>query len=698
MRPMNRLGSLSAHLGAGAAATTDTVAATCSTDDTGAAFQERGFCLLPGLLDARQTARLQSSFRREQARHAAEPAARYADIPRCVETDEIYLELLESRRLAALLTKVVGSDAHCIGIQGRAVASVASAPPPVEPSISGGTDASDGVSQLDAAIAERRRALAAGAGYAGWHRDYERGASHLNSHGPFRHPRLCQSAKLFVLVADCDDTMGCTAVVPYSQNDPANPPLLEDPATQMPGLFRFSGKAGDAMLIDFHIWHAAMPNNSGRARESLIIQFAAFKWQQTGTFLASAQRLEAAGALTGRPILRQMLGLEIADELADPGPYPPESSVTSWPRLLPGLAPPPVRDGAVTEEVAAFRRDGYLMLPGLLPGKVLATLQHDFRREQAATRAAFDANGKGGRVVDGQVLSRESERFFDLPGDTVVETSPAYLDLLELPRLVALLEEVVGEDVKAANVSNFHPCPPTAMQLWHDAHEALPAAREQQRVVGTFLTLRWNFLQVQARTVPLWSQPGLERGHSYTTWHRDFGRNGKGEQWHWPFDHPTLSEDVKLFVNIFDTAVDQGCSAVVPKSHKLLASKPAAAMGMKFAGGSVLQEAASSDGVPLEAMPGHVRLSGKAGDCMLADIRTWHTALANHTDKERESLIVFFTPFWRKGGLVASAQRLEAGGRALSPRLRQMLGLELMGGGNIYDPEWLAANPRADLV
>ena len=41
----------------------------------------------------------------------------------------------------------------------------------------------------------------------------------------------------------------------------------------------------------------------------------------------------------------------------------------------------------------------------------------------------------------------------------------------------------------------------------------------------------------------------------------------------------------------------------------------------------------------------------------------------------------------------------EEGEGALSPRLQQMLGVVLMnGGGNIYDPEWLAANPRPDLM
>ena len=50
----------------------------------------------------------------------------------------------------------------------------------------------------------------------------------------------------------------------------------------------------------------------------------------------------------------------------------------------------------------------------------------------------------------------------------------------------------------------------------------------------------------------------------YTYWHRDYGREGQGQQWNWCFDHPTLSEDVKLFFCISDTTEEQGPTAIVP--------------------------------------------------------------------------------------------------------------------------------------
>ena len=53
-------------------------------------------------------------------------------------------------------------------------------------------------------------------------------------------------------------------------------------------------------------------------------------------------------------------------------------------------------------------------------------------------------------------------------------------------------------------------------------------------------------MEFSARTVP----PDGEGG--YTEWHRDYGRHNSGPQWQWQFDHPTLSEDVKLFVMVND--------------------------------------------------------------------------------------------------------------------------------------------------
>ena len=603
-------------------------------------FRERGFASLPGLLDPAQVARLQTAFRREQADLEAAAAGRggdvprYRDIPRVIETDDVYLELLDSERVALLLQRVVGGDAHAVCVQARALPPAAA------------TQDSD-------------------TSYAPWHRDYERSVTDLELHGPFDHPLLSTAVKLFVCVSDTDESMAPTTFVPATHRLPEGPPPLHD-TQSMPGAVRFTGKAGDAMLVDIRCWHAAGgPNLSDRPRESIIIQYAGFKWQQTGSLIASARRLDEQGRIDAaaddddnrRPRLRQILGLEIAECMADRRPPTPASDIMQWPRTWPNPHPPQslLPSGAVAAEVAEFRANGCVMLRGLLQGEMLQRLQSDFRREQATARRAWMAQtGSDEREVGQSWNSSEKRRYFDLAGDTVLETSPAYAALLNSDRLYSLLEAVVGEDVKCVELS--------------------------------------------ARTVP-----GNDGRHSYTTWHRDFGRHGAGEQWNFPFDHPTLSEDVKLFFNVFDTTEKQGCTAVVPGSHRLLGG-PQEMSGLEFAGGG-------SAGAALDAMGQQntlIKLAGKAGDAMLADIRIWHTAMENTTPQPRESLIMMFSPFWRKGGLEleASSRRLVleaasggSGQQLLTPRLRQMLGLELMGGGgNIYDPEYLEIHPRPDLM
>lgn len=111
--------------------------------------------------------------------------------------------------------------------------------------------------------------------------------------------------KLFIAVSDTDATMGPSSLVPGSHRLQDTPPPFND-VTDMPGAHLFTGRAGDAMLMDIRCWHAAQPNLSDRPRESLIVQYAAFKWQQAGAFVNSITRLNAAGKIPPeRPILRK---------------------------------------------------------------------------------------------------------------------------------------------------------------------------------------------------------------------------------------------------------------------------------------------------------------------------------------------------------------------------------------------------------
>jgi ectoine hydroxylase-related dioxygenase (phytanoyl-CoA dioxygenase family) len=41
-------------------------------------------------------------------------------------------------------------------------------------------------------------------------------------------------------------------------------------------------------------------------------------------------------------------------------------------------------------------------------------------------------------------------------------------------------------------------------------------------------------------------------------------------------------------------------------------------------------------------MPNHFKFAAKAGDCIVFDIASWHSAMPNHTDLEREAVIIGF--------------------------------------------------------
>jgi ectoine hydroxylase-related dioxygenase (phytanoyl-CoA dioxygenase family) len=106
----------------------------------------------------------------------------------------------------------------------------------------------------------------------------------------------------------------------------------------------------------------------------------------------------------------------------------------------------------------------------------------------------------------------------------------------------------------------------------------------------------------QVRTVP----PGPV---CYSGWHPDV-----------PHSNP-LHIKVQVYVN----DVEPGCGefAFVPGSHK-----PDAGPYTRVQ--------------HLESMPGHKRLPGKAGTAIMFNSYGWHTAMDNHTDTPRKSIILIY--------------------------------------------------------
>lgn len=299
-------------------------------------WRRDGCLIVRGLFTGEPLARLQAAFAKQQVETREEWAARteeswhadgYFDLHRPLERDRSYCELLATPKLASLLKAGVGDDVQVVCFQARTVPAMG--------------DES----------------------YAGWH---------VDGHDPPTHPTLCASVKLFVQVFDHTPETGCTAVVPGSRKLSAAPadvlPAGVHPA-DMPGHVQFTGKAGDAMLMDLATWHAAIPStvaepSSSVFRAGIIIQASPCKDKQEGFLALSAAVVDAKGWIddsANPPVLRQLLGFG-PERYGGPN-FPPHA----WrPRELspvPGILRQPIPNVKCPEQdtvaqAAYFRKHG----------------------------------------------------------------------------------------------------------------------------------------------------------------------------------------------------------------------------------------------------------------------------------------------------------------------------------------------------
>jgi hypothetical protein len=121
-------------------------------------------------------------------------------------------------------------------------------------------------------------------------------------------------------------------------------------------------------------------------------------------------------------------------------------------------------------------------------------------------------------------------------------------------------------------------------------------------IVKEFMQGPMLVLDVQARSVPAWPV-------SYSSWHCDVPR----------------SNPPHMKVQIYVNDVDRGCGefGYVPGSHR--------------------QDVSSYPKVHrLESMPGYRSFPGKAGDAIMFSSYGLHTAMDNHGDQPRKSIIIIY--------------------------------------------------------
>ena len=237
------------------------------TDDERNTFERDGALPLPGLLDAAEVATLRAAADRLDAAYRAEPGVtphHLLNLHDLIGRDPAFLELIDQPVALAKAWSVLGWNLQLFHTQ-----LVVTPPAP---------------------------AGAHGGAYA-WHRDNNRMNREL---GVDDQPRV--SAKVAYFLTDLpQEGMGNFCVVPGSHRQPRS--TLPDPDEVPPGGIEVTAAAGDGLLFDRRLWHAASTNVSDQTRVVLFYGYA-HRWVRPKSAMAPDELLP----LTDDPIRRQLLG------------------------------------------------------------------------------------------------------------------------------------------------------------------------------------------------------------------------------------------------------------------------------------------------------------------------------------------------------------------------------------------------------
>eukprot|EP01051_Picozoa_sp_SAG22_P016101 SAG22_NODE_2211_length_2832_cov_2.111965_3_plen_214_part_00 len=110
-------------------------------------------------------------------------------------------------------------------------------------------------------------------------------------------------------------------------------------------------------------------------------------------------------------------------------------------------------DPGLAADVASFREHGFLKVPGLISGGLLARAQAAFAAAQPAARQDWEDGLASGAAKGGPGLSEgrgaagtwHAPRYFDTP--KILEQDDVWLEVIEEPRLLALASSIIGDDL-----------------------------------------------------------------------------------------------------------------------------------------------------------------------------------------------------------------------------------------------------------
>eukprot|EP01048_Picozoa_sp_COSAG05_P009090 COSAG05_NODE_724_length_7726_cov_2.123771_3_plen_599_part_00 len=397
--------------------------------------------------------------------------------------------------------------------------------------------------------------------------------------------------------------------------------------------------AADGMTEVERRWAAEMPHDIELGAPPCPLQDGAGR--VTTAHMAHLRKLEAAAAKEGR--YEDALYLSRLQGVIDP----------RKPQLT-------YEDCAPEDPAAAaqfFLDNGFVIVRGALPPDRLARVQAAWERFAGPGREAWEEHRRHcgptikrhyhESVEDGwQQVARKWYGITDFdtslpnkPRQTTpfIEMDEAFVDLIDNERVADVAERVlIG--------------PPDGSLTSTGDTDAWRTNRGVLRCLGA-----------SPRTYP----PDVD-GAGYTYWHRD---DQPPELWPYP-----TGRAIKMFMAMSDVEADGGPLAVVPGSFRLKYG-PWETLRRSFQSSMTLDAE-----LPQSTMPNHVRFTSRAGDALLFDHGTWHTAMPNTSRKERRVVIIgwsssavrWATP--RGTGALLSEQhekKLVASGR-MTPLLRKL--------------------------
>ena len=289
----------------------------------------------------------------------------------------------------------------------------------------------------------------------------------------------------------------------------------------------------------------------------------------------------------------------------------------------------------VEEQLAAFKRDGCVIIENALSEQKLNPVLTAFDKVQAHARVDWEmgkANGVG-VSANGEYFASgtwHARKYFDIYPLHLLEKEDAAIDIIANPRLFPFLKSAVGNDVQAATI--------------------------------------------QLRVLESQTTEDAEAEGGYVKWHRD---HSSDEDWRY-CGHPL---NVKVIFYLTDVGPNDGCTAFVPGSH-LFEDMPDYSKYKGMGGGDDNR----TNALDQRDMPGMVAAEVKAGSAFLFDTRLWHTTLPNTGDHDRWCVITLYCPFFQKqpGVTVEAAMALKKTGHLSTPMRRQLFGLQPMSGRNVF--------------